>query len=309
MAINNISKPFVIAAAATALSTGLAGYVWQEEHRPLILEIYVFALPNGRSMFIRTPEDKRILIDGGGNSDIIREITKILPFYSRRIDAILATNSEGKNVSGLIDVIERYKVDTSYLPAVTLESLGLSSSTDMIYSTLVDTINRQNIEIRKVIAGDSIILDDKVTIKPLFPATPDRFVYSKASAPEILFDISFGKTAIVFLGNGSNKIQKFLASTTAPAFTDSSVLIVSHSALPANMSAQLIGQIKPEYLVYSKAESNKPVAPPKSSTSKTKKKEIVDPLAYLGNEKRFNLKEKGTVKITSDGVKVTVVSD
>ena len=107
------SKPLIVVAAVGAVALGLGGYVWKEENRPAILEVYVFSLSSGRSIFIRTPEDKRILIDGGGNSDIVDELTQILPFYSRRIDAVVATNSEGNNVSGLIDVLNRYIVDAA----------------------------------------------------------------------------------------------------------------------------------------------------------------------------------------------------
>ena len=44
-------------------------------------------------------EDIVLAISNSGESE---ELTKILPFYSRRIDTVVATNSDGKNVSGLI---------------------------------------------------------------------------------------------------------------------------------------------------------------------------------------------------------------
>jgi beta-lactamase superfamily II metal-dependent hydrolase len=315
MSIKILSRPFIIAVASTTLVSGLGAYVWQEEHRPPILEIYVFALNSGRSMFIRTPEDNRILIDGGANSEVIRELSKILPFYSRRIDVVIATNTEGKNITGLIDVIERYKIDQVYLPAVTLETLGLASSTDQIYATLLDTLKRENIEIKKVAAGVNMFSTGKMAIKALFPADSGDFAYSKASAPEILFNISFGTKSLMFLGGASNKVQKFVALANT---NKTDALIVSHSALPANIAKQLIDQIHPDYLIYSKTISSQSIkssaslktsvitANATTSITKNKKKEIVDPLEYLDGSKRFNLKEKGVIKITSDGMTIKI---
>ncbi|MFA6554383.1 MAG: hypothetical protein WCS89_02630 [Candidatus Paceibacterota bacterium] len=299
----NISKPLVIAVASTALASGLGGYVWKESSRPPILEIYIFSLSNGRSMFIRTPEDKRILIDGGPNSEIIRELTKIIPFYSHYIDMIMATNTDGKNVSGLIDVVERYKVNQAFVPAVTLETVGLASSTDQIYSTFIDTLNIENIKTDKVLADDNIVLDGKVSIKSIFPIKDSDFTYSKTSSPEVLFNISFGSTNITFLGSASNKTQRAIVFSPSSTLGDADVLVVSHSALPENIYSQLINEIKPEYLVYSRKVTNK------STVLRAKaKKEVIDPLAYIKDDKKFNLKEKGTVKITSDGKTVKVVN-
>ena len=135
----------------------------------------------------------------------------------------------------------------------------------------------------------------------LFPVNRKDFMYSKASAPEILFKISFGGNSLVFLGNASNKIQKFIASTST-MIGKTNILIVSHSALPSNISTLLIDKLKPDYLVYSKLLKNNSA----QLDSSTKKKVIVDPLAYITDDKKFNLKELSSVKITFDGIQVII---
>ena len=163
MAFKINSKPFIIGAAATALAFGMAGYVWREEHREPILEVYVFNLKSGSSVFVRTPDDKRMLINGGANSEVIRELTNILPFYSRRIDTVIATVADGKEVSGLINVLERYSVDNVVVPAVTLQSLGLASTTDQIYSTFLNTVRRLKIPLREVSVDDVLDLGRNIS--------------------------------------------------------------------------------------------------------------------------------------------------
>jgi hypothetical protein len=329
--MKKISKPLLIVATSTALAGGFGGYVWVEEHRPPVLEVYVFAMNSGRSMFIRTPDDKRILVDGGSNSGIIRELSKIIPFYSRRIDCVIATNTDIKNVTGLVDIIERYKLEKVIVPEITLESLGLASSTLGAHSTFIDMINAERIVKEEVGAGRSITLDNDIYLDIIFPTEDPKFAYSKASAPELLFNLRYRNNSFIFLGNASVKIQKYLAvnhffdpsSTTFNSLTNSTknffntdVLIVSHSALPANISPLLIEKINPANLIYSrKIQKTKVVKDTENSsvagtsTSKVKKKEPIDALKYLNNENKFNLKEKGTIKIVGDGEKVQISSE
>jgi len=305
MAVKTLSKPLFVILAAAAIGGGLGLYVWKEEHRPPLLEIYVFVLSSGRSMFIRTPEDHRVLVDGGANGDVIRDISAILPFYSRRIDAVVATDSEGRDTSGLIDAVSRYRVDKAYIPKLTVESLGLASSTDEIYRTFLNTLAERKIETLNVAAGDSVRFDDGTNLNFTFPAPASDFAYSKASAPELLFNLSYGSTRIDFIGGASLKVQKWLAAKEATSTNSATTLIVSGSALPGNIDSSLIAKIGPQYLVYSRSPNYKPPAE-KAASSVKKKKPVIDPLAYINADDRHNLKEGGSVRIVSDGKNISV---
>ncbi|MEK7641837.1 MAG: hypothetical protein AAB365_02475 [Patescibacteria group bacterium] len=287
------SKPVIIASVATVAASVLGGYIWHEEHRPSIAEAYVFALKSGRSTLIRTPDDHRILIDGGANSEVIRHLSSVLPFYSRRLDAVIATNTDGKNVSGLVDILERYQVDRVYIPAVTVSSLGISTSTHLAYQVFIDTIESKSIELKELVVGDTVFLGD-VAIEVLFPVSEDSFVYSRASAPELVLKISYGNSSILMMNGVSIKIQKHIASHIQMKGGD--VLVVSHSAAPAAVAYDLVSEVQPKFLVYSKTPS-KSVGRTLSSVSK----KIVDPLAGILEKDRFNLKEVGTVRISMDG--------
>lgn len=310
MTYKTIIKPLLVTVAATTLGGGLGFPIWKEEHRQPILEIYVFALSGGRSIFLRTPTDRRLLIDGGSNGDIVRELTKILPFYSRRIDAVMATNTEGRNLGGLIEIIERYKVDQVYMSAVTLQNLGLASSTDEVANVFEKTVQREKVPVRLLQAEDTLALDQGVSFGLLFPATKDDFAYSKTSAPEILFKVAFGQTSLLFAGNATNKVQKYLVSENDVGVPDlgSNVLVVSHSALPDNLNLSFMEKVSPEYLIYSKV----PRVTNTSKTDQTKKKPVKeppDPLVNIPLSNRFNIREQGTIKITSNGFDLIVSRD
>ncbi|MEN9524106.1 MAG: hypothetical protein RL536_175 [Candidatus Parcubacteria bacterium] len=350
-------KFVIIATTATILVSGISAYVWHEQNRPKILEVYIFALKSGRFMLIRTPDDHRILVDGGGNSEIIRHLSKILPFYSRRIDSIMLTNTDTKNISGLIDVTERYVVDKVYLPKYTLENSGIASSTDKTFETFLDVVASKKIETRELVAGDEFIISkdfstnydqnknmadsgmgsntsppaSNVVAQVIFPAHTDLFDYSKASAPELLFNIVYGNTSLLFMGDASKKVQKFVASSSREVIHNNNVIIVSHSGVEANISSELMNIVMPDWFIYEKTvakSSNQKTAsklPAKSQSGqvrskaklsvgnsvkkKSQKKSATgshDSLAEIQDDHRFNLKELGTVKIISNGNEVEI---
>ncbi len=303
--IRGASKPLIILATGTFAVAGVGGYAWYESQRPAVLEIYVFDTPGLPSVFIRTPEDKRILIGGGANADIVRRLTDVLPFYSRRLDMIIAPDTDPRNITGLIEVLNRYGVGHVFVPAVTPASLALASSSDPVFGIFQETLGSRAVPISHVSAGQTLDLGRNVTVDILFPvdslASTVKFQYTKASGPSLVFRVKYGTTEVLFTGNVTTKIQKFIA-TSSPARAD--VLVVSHSSTPSNFSRELLRSAHPDYLVYSEISSASSVSSKKSAT---KKKPQADSLAGVLGDHRFNIRGKGSVKITSDGRTIGVI--
>ena len=290
--------------------SGIAAHVWNQEHRPPVFEMYIFGLKTSTAAFIRTPDDKRILINGGSNSEVIRHISKVLPFYSRRIDMVIATDTDKKNVTGLIGVVGRYSVDQVLVPRITLEELNLSVSTssDRTYDTFLSAVRKAKIPMRELIAGEKVRFSSKknnsdlsaqmgqagkdseylgsydVSMNILFPVDTETFSYSKASPPEILFTLTHGSTDILWSGNSSKKIQKYITSSaTSTLSTPLDVLVVSHGALVTHFDRTFLETYQPESLIYSQSLSGSSGA---------------NPFAY---DSRFNIQEN-TIRISSDGI-------
>lgn len=123
----------IIGGAVLALA-GAGAYAWHESAQPHVFELYVFDTPGMPSVFIRTADDRRILVNGGANSEVVHRLTELLPFYSRHIDEIVATNDDPKNVTGLIEALNRYEIGSVLLPSAT--------STDPAYGVFLETAKR-----------------------------------------------------------------------------------------------------------------------------------------------------------------------
>lgn len=287
--------------AILCLAIGIGIYVFYTENRDKVLEFYFFNLKNSYSVLIRTPNDKRILINGGSNSEIIRKVTSVLPFYSRRIDMLVVTNNLAKYVTGLIDIVERYKVTQVYVPKITLQSLSLSTSSDQIYDEFIETTKARTVPVLPLKENDEVILDESgVKMKVFFPVASSSFAYSKASAPELVMEVGEGDHSIFLLGTITTKIQKFLNSTLSDV--GSELVFISNNASPANLDNDLLKKLHPNSLIFVKSliAVSRPVSE-KTEKKKTKK----DPLDYLSNDRRFNLREGDVrVVVSKEGVRL-----
>jgi competence protein ComEC len=286
------AKPIMIAAATAAVATGVGGYILKEQHRPKVFELYIFDVKGGPAFLMRTPDDQRILINGGENSEIIRHITDVLPFYSRRLDSIIAATDNGKAVTGLIDVLDRYDVGSAYVPAIDSISAGIATSSDQIYSVFTKRLIEKKVPNHELMSGDTISFGANVFGNILFPLGTTTFDYSKASPPQLVMRMSYGKTSIFLGGNISKKIQTGISSSTI----QSDLLVFTGPLDSTHISDKWINVLQPTTLIYAAS-----VKPAKGST---KKKE--DAFAGILQNDRFNLKEKGVIRIVSDGNKITV---
>jgi competence protein ComEC len=74
------------------------------------LRVVFFDVGQGDSIFIRTPQKHHILIDGGPGNVVLEKLGQEMPFFYNSIDLLILTHPHDDHVSGLIEVLERYKV-------------------------------------------------------------------------------------------------------------------------------------------------------------------------------------------------------
>ncbi len=215
--------------------------------------LYIFSLKNEKAVFVNSTEGKRYLIDGGPNGEIIRKITKIIPFYSRHIDGVILTDTDKNKINGLIDVIHRYRVGNLYLPSQTKVSLGISSSTNEVLDILLSEAKDKNIQINYLGAGDRLEID-KIHIEILFPVS-EGFEYSASSHPELVYRVVSGSRSIFVAGGITKKIQKTIMER--PNLLNSDVLITDFSLNEANIMIDFLRKISPNYMIYSSGSIKK----------------------------------------------------
>jgi competence protein ComEC len=234
-----LKKKYIIIGGVCMVLAGIGFYIARFEMRPPELEAHFFNLNKGRSIFLHSPHGQTILIDGGQNSEVIRELTKILPFYRRHIDTIIATRSDAKNIGGLIDVLSRYEVGKIIEPAI----MGTSTARDAFEKVA----RAKGIPIEKLKKGDAFA-NDSMQFKTLFP--DPAFDFNKSNIPELAFEIEYGETKMVLLGDLSPRIQKTLIPELAKVY----LVEFAHGATKSRVSADLLSKLEPDIIVSTKRE-------------------------------------------------------
>lgn len=218
-------------------------YFYKWEFRNKNLELYLFSLNRGRSVFIRTPQNKTILVGGGQNTEVIREITNVTPFYNREINKVIIPSANANQIGGLIEVVNRYEIDEIIIPKLI--------ATSTVLNELKKVINKNKIHMVEVKEGDNIEIEKDLEIRILFPS--DSFKYNKTSLPELGLEFDYRNTSVFLIGNLSKTIQKYIARSLNE--TQNNVIEFYNSATEAKVSKELLDKLKPQFIFSTKEKS------------------------------------------------------
>jgi len=74
------------------------------------LRVVFFDVGQGDAIFIKTPQNHHILIDGGPENLVLEGLGRQMPFFYNSLDLVILTHPHDDHVSGLIEVLDRYDV-------------------------------------------------------------------------------------------------------------------------------------------------------------------------------------------------------
>ncbi len=74
------------------------------------LRVVFFDVGQGDAILIRTPRKHHILIDGGPGNKVLEKLGREMPFFYNTIDLVILTHPHSDHVSGLIEILDRYRV-------------------------------------------------------------------------------------------------------------------------------------------------------------------------------------------------------
>ena len=263
-------------------------FIWNAifiETRNGILTVVFLDAGQGDAIFIEAPNGNQVLIDGGPNKSVLRQLSKVMPFYDRSIDIIIATHSDKDHIGGLPDVLQRYTVD------FILES-GAKNDTGI--SRAFESAILQN-KIKRIFAkrGMAIMLDDDVFLNILFP---DRDVSEvESNTASIVAQLVYKNTEFMFTGDSPKTIEEYLVFLDGEKLR-SEVLKVGHHGSKTSSSESFVGYVSPEYAIISAGADNSYGHP---------HKEVVEILNQFGSA-ILNTKDNGAIIFKSDGENIVV---
>lgn len=234
----------------------------------------------GDAIFIESPTGVQVVIDGGPDASVVEELSGVMPWWDRTIDALIVTNPDQDHFAGFLDVLERYAVARVFESGTAKDSAT--------YRALERKIGEEGAQRIIPMRGDVIDLGAGAQLRILFP---DRDVSGLDSNPgSLIMQLTYGSTTALLTGDTIESVEDFVVALDGSAL-ESQILKLGHHGSRTSSGERLLDAVSPKVAVVSAGCDNSYGHP---------HKEVVDRLAARQVPYLWTCKE-GTIKFTSDG--------
>jgi competence protein ComEC len=251
------------------------------------LEVDFLDVGQGDAELIRTPFGQNILIDGGPDSSVLKELSKNLPWWDRRLDLVILTHPHDDHVAGLNQVLKRYDVKKAAYTGVIHNSPAFLS--------WLDLINKKKIPMMIIDRPQKIVLGDGCFFDVLYPLT--SFLGKEVenlNNSSIVAKLVYGQTSFLFTGDAEQEEEKEILGAKYPG---ADVLKVGHHGSATASTEDFLAAVLPKIAVIEVGKNND-FGHPNGRT--LKKLERI-------SAQIFRTDLDGTVKMASDGKNISVI--
>ena len=249
------------------------------------LHVSFLAVGNGDAILIQTPNHQDILVDGGASAqDINLELGQKLPLWDRTIDMVILTHAHADHITGLVEVLRRYRVEHVLLPDVT--------DVTPVYDELQILIKSKNIQHTIARSGQQIKLDDEVTLSVLNPQHPPfSGTQSDIDNNSVVLHASMG--AIRFLLTSDIMWEAEFALLNERADLTVTVLKVAHNGSSTSTTPEFLTVVNPQIAVFSLGTNSPQTHPSPQVIARLEDR--------IGSENIYRTDEYGSIEFITDG--------
>lgn len=216
------------------------------------LEIYFIDVSQGDSTLIVTPNNKKILIDGGGSETYDVGGQVLIPYLLDRnvisLDYVLISHVDTDHIGGIFSVLENIKVKE----VIICSQAGDSEN----YQKLKEIVNKKKIKVRVVKKGNLISIDKDVNLKILWPT--DEFINENVlNNNSIVAKLEY-KTFSMLLTGDIEEIaeRKILEEYENTNILRSTVLKIAHHGSKSSSIQSFLNEVKPKIALIGVGKNN-----------------------------------------------------
>lgn len=237
----------------------------------------------GDAILIQTPDGFEMLIDGGRDASVLRQLSARRSFFDREIDVMVSTHPDLDHIAGLVDVLKRYKVSTILM----IDNKGESGAA----AAFALAAPKEGAEIILADAGQIMQLGASTTVQIFSPTGDESKLESNTAS--IVLRVVHGNTSFMLTGDAPQGIEDYLAKTYG-AQLDSDVLKLGHHGSKTSTSDLWLDTVTPQYAVVSAGIDNRYGHPHQDVMQRV----------FARNIQTSHTGTDGTITFYSDGVKV-----
>ena len=257
------------------------------------LHVSVLDIGQGDAILIQTPSHQDILIDGGPSPQAISlELDKKLPFWDRAIDLVVLTQPQADHLTGLLEVIQKYKVTQIIWTGTAYDST--------IYQQWLSLVNDKEVKHQVAHAEQEVNLGSGIKFEVLHPPSPSlQGTSDDVNNNGMVLRLSWNKVSFLFTADIGREAEWYLIAHLANL--RSTVLKVAHHGSRTSTAPEFLAVVNPEVAAISVGASNRFGLPDS---------EVVNRLTNrLGNGKVYLTSKHGTIEFITDGARLWVKHD
>ena len=280
----------------------LFSFIWTQPDGKL--HIVFCDVGQGDAVYVRFPDGRDMVVDGGPNNRVIDCLGRHMPFWDRKIDVVMLTHPEKDHLQGLISVFERYQVEHFVRSDAANTTEG--------YVKLMDVLKQRVVDETYITQGDGIDIG-AVSLSFLWP---DQSQIAKGNRTSLIsmtgggtqdvlgrsvdhlndfslvFVLRYGDFDVLFTGDADIRVEKQYVGWNFGGQADDGVevLKVPHHGSRTGMSEAFVQWVNPELSIISVGKN--------SYGHPTK--EAMDMLQSIGS-RIMRTDEFGDIAVISDG--------
>ena len=251
------------------------------------LEAHFIDVDNADAAFL-TCNGKTLLIDAGEKSAGETVVKYLRDHGVQKLDYVIATHADADHIGGMRTVIEEFPVG-KFLMAYMPKGAEPTTST---YLNLLLTLEEQNISIVDVKPGTAYALGEaKITILGPVKDSEDK------NEQSVVCRVTHGTQRLLFTGDAGREAEKAMLNAGVDLSAD--LLKVGHHGSDTSSTAAFLKAVGAKIAVISCGANNDYGHPHKEVVQRIKKLDMT----------LYRTDQRGTVKVISDGKKLTVETE
>jgi competence protein ComEC len=239
----------------------------------------------GDAIYIETPDGVQMLIDGGPDTTVLRELPKYMPLLDRTLDVVLATHPDKDHIGGLTDVLARYTVAN----IIRTEN----ESDTAVAAAFGEAVAEEGGEVVFGHAGLQIALGASTTLRIFSPASDPSGWETNTSS--IVAQVKYGEIEFMLTGDAPLSIEEYLVEEYGNLLA-SEVLKLGHHGSKTSTAKAFLQTVDPDFAVVSSGMDNR-YGHPHAEVMK-----LVEEHGVIN----LNTADAGTIVFKSDGERVWV---
>jgi competence protein ComEC len=249
------------------------------------LHVYFLDVGQGDAVFVRTPHGQQLLIDGGPSpAALLTQLAGVMPFWDRSLDVVALTHADADHMTGLLAVLEGYRVDRVVdTPAVAADLAAAAWRAAREGAARGHVMAERGLQL----ATDGANL---AVLHPGAGAGPRA-----GNDESLVLRLDFGQTSLLLAGDAEAQAEAEMLRENVPLHAD--VLKIGHHGSANATTAPFLDAVAPRMAVIQVGQDNRFGHPAASA------------LERLAGIPIFRTDRAGAIEIISDGRQIWVKTE